>query len=130
MMTEKLNSPIQEEFAFSAAARPYGPGGGGKREGRLDAVRLAFQSLLHRRGVGGGKATLDSFSFRVYGLAQRSRFEENMVPQDATGTDALLARPGKLPGFDHDAFCRAMCCTDDNRFVCWKRQNAPVKSEK
>ena len=72
MMTEKLNSPIQEEFAFSAAARPYGPGGGGKREGRLDAVRLAFQSLLHRRGVGGGKATLDSFSFRVYGLAQRS----------------------------------------------------------
>jgi hypothetical protein len=53
---------------------------------------------------------------------------EHVVPQEAVGVSEIVERLGKLPGFDHDAFCRAMCCTDNNRFVCWKRENAAANS--
>ena len=49
---------------------------------------------------------------------------ELAVPQGAAGVDRLLERLGRLRGFDHDAVCRAMCYTDNNRFVCWKCENA------
>lgn len=42
------------------------------------------------------------------------------VPQGSAGMESLLERLGRLPGFDHEAVCRAMCCADNNRFVCWK----------
>lgn len=48
--------------------------------------------------------------------------EECVVPQGAGGTDALLRRLGELPGFDYEAGCRAMCCTENDRFVCWQRR--------
>ena len=46
-----------------------------------------------------------------------------MVPHGAAGTDALVKRLGELPGFDYDAACRAMSYADNNRFLCWKREN-------
>ena len=49
------------------------------------------------------------------------------VPQGATGMDELSERLGKLPGFDGEAVCRAMCCTDNNHFVCWKREKPDQK---
>jgi hypothetical protein len=43
------------------------------------------------------------------------------MPQLAQGTDALLARLQELPGFDNEVFLAAVGCTDDARFVCWRR---------
>ncbi len=43
------------------------------------------------------------------------------IPQGADGTDQLLQRLQQRPGFDHDTLIRAMGCTGNDRFVCWKR---------
>lgn len=40
--------------------------------------------------------------------------------KEARLTDRLL----RLPGFDHDAFTAAMCCTQNRKFPCWRRQPA------
>lgn len=44
-----------------------------------------------------------------------------VVPQGATGEQALLRRLQELPGFDNEAVIRAMSCTDDAKFLCWER---------
>ncbi len=45
------------------------------------------------------------------------------VPQGATGYEALLQRLQALPGFDNEAFIRAMGSTEEASFACWR---APV----
>ena len=49
-----------------------------------------------------------------------------IVPQSASGTQALLARLQELPGFDNSAVMRAMTCAESNRFVCWRRTTKPA----
>jgi hypothetical protein len=44
-----------------------------------------------------------------------------VIPQGATGDAILLERLQKLPGFDNDAFIRAMRSTSNEKFLCWKR---------
>jgi len=44
-----------------------------------------------------------------------------VVPQGAPESGELLERLQRLPGFDNEAFIRAMSSTDDARFVCWRR---------
>lgn len=39
----------------------------------------------------------------------------------ADGTQELLARMQLLPGFDNAAVIKAMGCTSNAKFVCWKR---------
>jgi hypothetical protein len=46
------------------------------------------------------------------------------VPQGATGEAALLERLMALPGFDHEQFMGAMCCTDNAVFRCWSGEAA------
>ena len=43
-----------------------------------------------------------------------------VVPQGAEGCRAFWDRLGALPGFDHESAIRAMTCTDDARFPCWR----------
>jgi hypothetical protein len=47
-----------------------------------------------------------------------------IVPQGATGEDALIERLQKLPGFDNEAFITAMGCTENQRFLCWQKDCA------
>ena len=44
-----------------------------------------------------------------------------VVPQGAPESGERLERLQRLPGFDNEAFIRAMSSTDDARFVCWRR---------
>jgi hypothetical protein len=44
-----------------------------------------------------------------------------VVPQEAPESPALLERLQRLPGFDNEALIRAMRCTDDAKFICWRR---------
>jgi hypothetical protein len=46
-----------------------------------------------------------------------------VIPQGATGEDALLERLQALEGFDNDAVIAAMSSTDNQRFVCWRRMS-------
>jgi hypothetical protein len=46
------------------------------------------------------------------------------IPQAAEGTEELVGRLLQLPGFDSETFAAAMSCTDDTRFVCWRKANA------
>lgn len=45
-----------------------------------------------------------------------------VVPSEAEGMPALLERLQQLPGFDNEALARAMGCTSNAAFVCWKRR--------
>jgi hypothetical protein len=44
-----------------------------------------------------------------------------LVPQGATGDKELLKRLEDLPGFDNDAFIRAMGCASNERFLVWSK---------
>jgi hypothetical protein len=44
-----------------------------------------------------------------------------LVPQCSAEFDQLFERFRQWPGFDSEQFARGMCCTDDARFVCWRR---------
>src|SRR5262249_33350686 len=44
-----------------------------------------------------------------------------VVPQGAPESGELLERLQRLPGFDNEAFIRAMSSAEDARFLCWRR---------
>ena len=44
------------------------------------------------------------------------------VPQGAPGSDPLLERLQALPDFDNDQVIQAMGCSENRRFVCWKKK--------
>jgi hypothetical protein len=52
-----------------------------------------------------------------------------VVPQGAPESGELLERLQRLPGFDNEAFIRAMSSTEDARFVCWRRAVQPQGGE-
>lgn len=54
-------------------------------------------------------------------LAARGGKSGCAVPGSAEGMDALLDRLQRLPGFDNEAVIRAMACTENTTFVCWRR---------
>ncbi len=94
------------------------------RDGAVGLVSWDELQAVYIETTAGGPFVEDVF-FVLVGTN-----EEHVVPQGTIGTNDLTKRLGELPGFDHDAFCRAMCCTANNRFVCWKRENATTKSAK
>jgi hypothetical protein len=47
-----------------------------------------------------------------------------VIPQGATGEQALLAKLQSLPGFDNEQLITAMSCTDNQKFLCWRRPAA------
>jgi hypothetical protein len=47
------------------------------------------------------------------------------IPQGATGERELLDRLQKLQDFNNEALCSAMSCTDNKKFICWKRAGGP-----
>jgi hypothetical protein len=44
-----------------------------------------------------------------------------VVPQEAEGSQALVERLIKLPGFDERLFIEAMGSTSNREFICWRR---------
>jgi hypothetical protein len=43
------------------------------------------------------------------------------IPQGATGEKQLLEAVQRLPGFDNAQLIAAMSCTDNRKFLCWRR---------
>lgn len=48
--------------------------------------------------------------------------EKCVYPQGATGEDRILEALQVLPGFDDGTLLKAMVCTSEARFVCWRRE--------
>jgi hypothetical protein len=46
--------------------------------------------------------------------------QQLMIPLDRAATTSLLARLGRLPGFDHQAVIRATSSTSSAEFTCWE----------
>ena len=44
-----------------------------------------------------------------------------VVPQGASGDEALVYKLTKLPGFKFEAMIAAMSCAENQEFDCWKR---------
>ena len=55
-------------------------------------------------------------------LVGSSRGKGCAIAQGAIGIEPLLAKLQSLPGFDNEALIKAMGCTSNNRFVCWKKK--------
>ena len=51
-----------------------------------------------------------------------------VVPSEARGSNELLTRLQDLPGFDNRLFIEAMKCTENEKFVCWRRDAASENS--
>ena len=47
-----------------------------------------------------------------------------VIPQGATGEQTLLNKLQSLPGFDNEQLIAAMSCTDNQKFLCWRRPAA------
>jgi hypothetical protein len=45
------------------------------------------------------------------------------VPSEASGGPGLIERLTQLSGFDHDAYTQAIRCTDNERFLVWRRHD-------
>jgi hypothetical protein len=52
-----------------------------------------------------------------------------IIPQSAPESTPLLERLQRLPGFDNEAFIRAMSSTEDATFVCWRRPQTGAAGE-
>ena len=71
-----------------------------------------------------GILTTDEGPFRedVYFLLIGPTCEKGCaIPQGAGGSQKLVERLQALAGFDHEAVIRAMGCTSNARFVCWRK---------
>jgi hypothetical protein len=44
-----------------------------------------------------------------------------LFPQGAVGHAGVLRQLQSLPGFDNEAFIKAMGCTENRIFVCWRK---------
>jgi hypothetical protein len=45
-----------------------------------------------------------------------------VIPSGVQGEDALLSRLQRLPGFNNAILIEAMSCTEEQSFLCWKRE--------
>ncbi len=50
-----------------------------------------------------------------------------VIPQDAAGTDELLERLQRLPGFDNQAVIDSMVSTGNKDFLCWQRESGETQ---
>jgi hypothetical protein len=57
-------------------------------------------------------------------LVSRDGLTGCAIPQGATGEEALLEALQSLPGFDNENLIAAMSCTDNRKFLCWRRSAA------
>jgi hypothetical protein len=44
------------------------------------------------------------------------------IPQGAVGTDVLVSKLQGLPDFDNSELIKAMGCTSNNSFTCWRKK--------
>lgn len=54
-------------------------------------------------------------------LLDETRKAGCVIPSEAPGLNELLQKLFALPGFDSEAVVRAMGCTDNATFLCWRR---------
>lgn len=45
--------------------------------------------------------------------------ETYVFPSGCNGEDILLQEVQKFPNFNNEEFIKAMCCAENNEFVCW-----------
>ncbi len=58
-----------------------------------------------------------------WGFHGRDGKAKLVIPGGATGEGEMLEALQRLPGFDDAAVIKAMGCTSNNWFECWRRQN-------
>ncbi len=84
-------------------------------EGRIEALAWSELDGIYVLTTSGGPIADDVFWVLC---SDRLRLH---VPQTAAGEDALARALSALPGFDHENLIRAMSCSDDHLFTCWRR---------
>jgi hypothetical protein len=86
-----------------------------RSDGRNDVVDWSDLRVVGVETNSGGPFIED-----VYYYLEGTRYGF-YVPMTAQGADELVRRLKTLPQFDNKSFAEAMCCTDNARFVCWRR---------
>ena len=66
-------------------------------------------------------ATADgSWSPDFFWVLHGAAGQQLVVPLDRAATTSLLARLGRLPGFDHEAVIRATSASTSTELICWQ----------
>jgi hypothetical protein len=86
-------------------------------DGITERVDLADLHAIILVTTSNGPFSPDVWWFLVGQRAQSSC----VFPAGAMGEAAILAFAQELPGFNNDAFIRAMSSTSNQRFLCWKK---------
>ena len=86
--------------------------------GVVDTVRWSDLQQVHIETTDAGPAVDDVF------WVLRDGNSECVIPSESEGVRPLLERLQQLPHFDNEAVIRAMSCTDNQQFVCWKRSHS------
>ena len=67
----------------------------------------------------------------LWGFHDAAGLPKVVIPNGATGVTDLLRALEQLPGFDDQAVIKAMRCTQNESFLCWrgKVQTSPISKE-
>ena len=84
-------------------------------DGRVESVKWSDLNLVAIVTTDDGPFSPDVF------LLLTGEESGCAIPLGGSGADELLKKLQALPGFDNSAVIKAMCSTDNNRFICWRR---------
>ena len=110
---------------YSARMREKGPGIVSVLEGRISYLGPLGGAIMARDALVSVDIVTNSTAFGKadlhWVLIDESQ-QKVAIPGAATDADKLLDALGALPGFDHDAFVKAMKAHGNERFPVWRRR--------
>ena len=88
------------------------------KNGRVETIRWEHLEKVEVQTTSGGPWSEDVFILLTGSVGGCA------VPQGAAGSDKLVERLTKLPGFNSERFIEAMSSTSNAEFVCWEKGHA------
>ena len=110
---------------YAQRMRDKGPGIVSVLEGRISYLGPLGGAIMARDALVSVDIVTNSTAFGkadLHWVLIDESHQKVAIPGAATDADKLLDALGALPGFDHDAFVRAMKAHGNERFPVWRRR--------
>ncbi len=111
---------------YAQRMREKGPGIVSIQEGRISYLGPLGGAILARDALVSVDIVTNSTAFGaadLHWVLTDESHQKIAIPGAATDADKLLDALGALPGFDHDAFVKAMKAHGNERFPVWRRKS-------
>ena len=109
---------------YAQRMREKGPGIVSIQEGRISYLGPLGGAILARDALVSVDIVTNSTAFGaadLHWVLTDESHQKIAIPGAAADADKLLDALGALPGFDHDAFVKAMKANGNERFPVWRR---------